>query len=151
TRSDVLAPGASYPAITLTVTVPINIKANVTNSATVSGGGDTSSHTANDPTHIGPPIQITFNNSAQTVTRGQSANFPFTLDSSPGMGTVTFSAGGVPPGSICSFAPPSSSLLTDTINMNCSTSGPSASAAPMFRGGPTFAFLFPALGVIGLV
>src|SRR5262249_1655182 len=50
TRSDVLAPGASYPAITLTVNAPINIQANVTNSATVSGGGDPNSHTANDPT-----------------------------------------------------------------------------------------------------
>ncbi len=56
TRSDSLAPGASYPPITLTVNVPQNIRANVINSATVSGGGDPNSHTANDPTHIGPPI-----------------------------------------------------------------------------------------------
>jgi len=52
TRSDVLAPGASYPPITLKVKVPQNIRANVTNSATVSGGGDPNSHTVNDPTHI---------------------------------------------------------------------------------------------------
>lgn len=43
-RSDVLAPGASYPAITLTVNVaeqwPLNIlPVNVINTATVSGGG----------------------------------------------------------------------------------------------------------------
>ena len=55
TRSDQLAPGASYPPITLTVDVPQNIRANVVNSATASGGGDPNSHTANDPTHIGPP------------------------------------------------------------------------------------------------
>jgi len=56
TRSDALAAGASYPAITLTVTVPIGIgPSTVTNSATVSGGGDLNSHTANDPTSIGPP------------------------------------------------------------------------------------------------
>ena len=55
TRNDQLAPGASYPAITLTVNVPQNIRANVVNSATVSGGGDPNSHTASDPTHIGPP------------------------------------------------------------------------------------------------
>lgn len=54
-RNDQLAPGASYPPITLTVDVPQNITANVVNSATVSGGGDPNSHTANDPTHIGPP------------------------------------------------------------------------------------------------
>src|SRR5262249_60023714 len=80
TRSDVLAPGASYPAITLTVNAPINIQANVTNSATVSGGGDPNSHTANDPTHIGPPIQITFANGTATVTRGQSATYGMTVD-----------------------------------------------------------------------
>jgi hypothetical protein len=56
TRSDALAPGASYPPITLTVTVPIGIGGStVTNSATVSGGGDPNSHTANDPTPILPP------------------------------------------------------------------------------------------------
>ncbi len=52
TRSDVLAPGASYPPITLKVHVPQNIRANVINSATVAGGGDPNSHIANDPTHI---------------------------------------------------------------------------------------------------
>src|SRR6185436_19074641 len=38
TRSDVLAPGASYAAITLTVDVVVNAAASVTNNATVSGG-----------------------------------------------------------------------------------------------------------------
>jgi uncharacterized repeat protein (TIGR01451 family) len=52
TRSDVLAPGASYPPITLTVKIPKNIKKHVVNSATVSGGGDPNSHTATDPTRI---------------------------------------------------------------------------------------------------
>ncbi len=55
TRNDSLPPGGVWPAITLTVDVPQNIRANVINSATVSGGGDPNSHTANDPTHIGPP------------------------------------------------------------------------------------------------
>jgi uncharacterized repeat protein (TIGR01451 family) len=54
-RSDSLAPGASYPPIKLTVDVPQNIRANVVNTATVSGGSDPNSHTATDPTHIGPP------------------------------------------------------------------------------------------------
>lgn len=56
TRSDALAPGGSYPPITLTVNVPQNITANVVNTATVSGGGDLNSHIAYDPTHIGPPV-----------------------------------------------------------------------------------------------
>jgi len=151
TRNDSLAPGASYPPITLTVTAPINIQANVTNSATVSGGGDPSSHTANDPTHIGPPIQIACGNNSATVTRGQSATFTCTLDSSTGLGMVTLSATGLPPGALGTFNPPSSSLLTGTVTLTITTSGPAASAAPMFRGGPTFALLFPALGLVGLV
>jgi len=54
TRSDALAPGASYPPITLTVNVASNAPASVTNTVTVSGGGevDTSNNTATDPTVI---------------------------------------------------------------------------------------------------
>lgn len=54
TRSDVLAIGASYPAITLYVNVASNAPASVTNSATVSGGGETntSNNTDTDPTTI---------------------------------------------------------------------------------------------------
>jgi uncharacterized repeat protein (TIGR01451 family) len=51
TRGDALASGASYDSITLTVTVANNAT-NLTNSATVSGGGDVNSHTATDPTTI---------------------------------------------------------------------------------------------------
>jgi hypothetical protein len=151
TRSDVLAPGASYPAITLTVNVPINIKANVTNSATVSGGADPNLHTANDPTHIGPPIQITAANGTVTISAGQSANFGLTLESSPGLGVVSFSCSGLPVGAFCSFSPPASSQVTDTINMNIATTLAQVSSAPMFPGGPTYALLFSAVGMAGIV
>ena len=46
TRTDALAAGASYPPITLTVNVASTAPASVTNSASVSGGGET--NTAND-------------------------------------------------------------------------------------------------------
>jgi uncharacterized repeat protein (TIGR01451 family) len=56
TRSDVLTAGSSYPAIILTVNVASNAPASVTNTATVSGGGETSGATGNnsasDPTTI---------------------------------------------------------------------------------------------------
>ncbi len=52
TRSDSLANGASYPDITLTVDVANNAPASVTNSGTVSGGGDPTPSTANDPTTV---------------------------------------------------------------------------------------------------
>ena len=55
-RSDVLANGASYPVITLTVDVAANASAQVTNTATVAGGGEvvTNNDTANDLTNITP-------------------------------------------------------------------------------------------------
>ena len=52
TRSDVLAANASYPDITLTVDVANNAPASVTNSGTVSGGGDPTPNTDDDPTPV---------------------------------------------------------------------------------------------------
>jgi fibronectin type 3 domain-containing protein len=60
TRSDALAPAASYPPITVTVNVASNAAASVTNTATVSGGGevDSSNDTASDPTTVNPATLI---------------------------------------------------------------------------------------------
>ncbi|MFJ9842427.1 hypothetical protein ACIRYZ_18480 [Kitasatospora sp. NPDC101155] len=52
TRSDILPAGQSYPPITLTVDVSCHAREQVTNTATVTGGGDTTTHTATDPTTI---------------------------------------------------------------------------------------------------
>ena len=74
TRSDPLAQGASYDVITLTVSVAGNA-ANLTNSATVSGGGDPNNHTANDPTTVNtsavivPSTQISTTASALLFSR----------------------------------------------------------------------------------
>jgi uncharacterized repeat protein (TIGR01451 family) len=56
TRSNALAPGASYPKITVTVVVAPTAPRNVVNTATVSGGGETntSNDIANDPTIVRP-------------------------------------------------------------------------------------------------
>jgi uncharacterized repeat protein (TIGR01451 family) len=56
TRSDALAAGNSYPVLTLTVNVATLSPPSVTNSVTVSGGGEsnTANDTANDPTTILP-------------------------------------------------------------------------------------------------
>ena len=54
TRSDALASGGVYPAITLTVNVSATAPSSVINSATVAGGGETATgnDSANDPTTI---------------------------------------------------------------------------------------------------
>ena len=54
TRSDTLVVGAGYPPITVTVNVANNAPASVTNTAVVSGGGDTVSDIAIDHIIINP-------------------------------------------------------------------------------------------------
>jgi hypothetical protein len=73
TRSDVLAAGSSYPAITLTVNVGSNATASVTNTATVSGGGEsnTANDNATDATTIGALIPAA---TATTLTISPSAS-----------------------------------------------------------------------------
>ena len=59
TRSDALAPAASYPEITVTTSVGAGVApGTVTNTAVVSGGGDpnTGNNTATDPTIITAPV-----------------------------------------------------------------------------------------------
>lgn len=53
TRSDVLAPGDSYPPITITVSVANTAAALLTNSASVAGGGDTSQSSSSDRVPVG--------------------------------------------------------------------------------------------------
>jgi uncharacterized repeat protein (TIGR01451 family) len=55
-RSDALAAGAGYPPITVTVSVPTNAPASLTNTAAVLGGGDLNiaNNTSDDPTMILP-------------------------------------------------------------------------------------------------
>ena len=59
-RSDPLAPGSSYPAILLTVTVAPDAAPSITNTATVSGGGDDASDSVSDVTTIESAGPYTF-------------------------------------------------------------------------------------------
>lgn len=59
-RSDALSPNAAYAPITVVVNVATNAPPSVTNTAIVSGGGETntSNDTAIDPTNIGAPPDL---------------------------------------------------------------------------------------------
>jgi uncharacterized repeat protein (TIGR01451 family) len=75
TRSDALAAGTSYPVLTITVDVSSSAPASVTNTATVSGGGDTNAanNTASDPTTIGQLPDLTISVAhAGSFTQGQT-------------------------------------------------------------------------------
>ena len=96
TRSNALAAGASYPVITVTVTVANNAAASVTNSVSVSGGGqtNTANDSATDPTTINQLSDLTITKShVGNFTQGQvGATYSITATNSgfaATSGTVT--------------------------------------------------------------
>src|SRR5262249_7495933 len=91
-RSDALGAAASYPGITLTVSVSATSATSGRNAATVSGGGEvvTTNDTANDVTTIGalPDLTITKTH-AGSFTQGQTgATYTLTVTNS-GTGATT--------------------------------------------------------------
>jgi uncharacterized protein (TIGR03437 family) len=104
TRSDVLAPGANYSAITLVVNVAASAPATITNTATVAGGGDGSlaNNSASDFVSIGAPADLSITKArAGELIPGQSATYTIVVsnavNSGPTSGTVTVSDA-IPPG-----------------------------------------------------
>jgi uncharacterized repeat protein (TIGR01451 family) len=96
TRSDPLAPGTSYPPVTLTVNVEPNALPSVTNTATIAGGGDvnTTNNTATDVTTIlpGPDLTISKSHAGNFIQGQTGAQFTVTVTNSggsPASGTVT--------------------------------------------------------------
>ncbi|MFE5095944.1 hypothetical protein ACFRCI_37775 [Streptomyces sp. NPDC056638] len=82
TRSDVLASGGSYPALTLAVNVACTASGQVTNTASATGGGDTATHTATDPTTITgacPPTLAISKSHSGSFARGQSGSYTLTV------------------------------------------------------------------------
>ncbi|MEU8434672.1 hypothetical protein AB0F18_17450 [Streptomyces sp. NPDC029216] len=74
TRSDALAPGASYPTITVTANVTASVACTFSNTASVSGGGSASTDDSDETTVTGgtcTPAQ----NSALSVNKSHTNNF----------------------------------------------------------------------------
>jgi CSLREA domain-containing protein/uncharacterized repeat protein (TIGR01451 family) len=106
TRSDPLAPAASYGPVTLTVNVALNAPPSLTNTATIGGGGDvnTTNNTATDTVTIlpGPDLIISKNHSGSFIQGQTGAIFTITVTNVGGMpttGTATLNDG-IPPGLI---------------------------------------------------
>ena len=90
TRSDALAAGSSYPPITLTVNVANTAPSSVTNSATISGGGDyyTNNNTATDPTTINGVPDLTVSKShTGNFTYGSTASYSINVGNAGRAGT----------------------------------------------------------------
>jgi len=81
TRSTVLSAGASYPAITISVGVAQNAASSVTNTASVSGGGqvNTSNDTASDPTNIVSSADLSMTKVVANSGSGVGTNATFTI------------------------------------------------------------------------
>ena len=87
TRSDALAAGASYPAITLAVSVSASASGTVTDQATVSGGGPANA-TASIQTQILPSIPWTLNISQSgTFTPNGTGQYSITVTNSSSSAT----------------------------------------------------------------
>jgi uncharacterized repeat protein (TIGR01451 family) len=118
TRTDALASGASYPAITLTVSVAANAAASVSNLVTVAGGGElnTANDTFTDITTITTPPDFTVAVTPPSITipEGQTAKYlititpinnaftnpiALTVSGLPGRSSFAFTSASVTPGS----------------------------------------------------
>lgn len=152
TRADVLAAGASYPGITVTVNVASNAPSPLTNSASVSGGGElnTSNDAAIDSATLAPPASLTASApSSATVTAGSAASFTFSFTSNRAT-AVTFSCSGLPSAAACSFNPPNTSSTSAQVTMTISTTASSATpGTPWNRRGPNP--YVPVLAILGLL
>ena len=95
TRADALAGGAAYPPITITVNVAANAAGNVTNTATVSGGGDVSpaNNTASDPTSINAALAPTATTGTATGVGTTAATLNGTVDANGQTTAVHFDYG----------------------------------------------------------
>jgi uncharacterized repeat protein (TIGR01451 family) len=91
-RTDALAAAGSYPAIVMAVRIDGSSAATVTNQASVSGGGDLSTHFASDPTPVTAPILAITKTHTGTFTVGQTGDYTLTVSNSgtiATLGTVT--------------------------------------------------------------
>ena len=96
TRSDGVIPSQAYPAITLTVNVALNAPASVTNTATVSGGGEINlaNDVANDVATVGgvvPDLSISKTHTGNFIpgqTTGSNATYTIIV-TNIGVGSTT--------------------------------------------------------------
>jgi hypothetical protein len=159
TRSDSLAPGASYPPITVIVNIGQNIANTFSNTATVSGGGETNTgnDTAVDTATLGPPIVFQPLGGSQPTSHGNSASMQFNLQETDStVGLITFGCTGLPANSSCTFDPPTTSQSSAVVTMTVSAAGhgtsltfnstASATRKPRFYA----ALVFPVFGLVGI-
>ena len=91
TRSDILPNGASFPVLTITVSVASNVASTFVNTATVAGGGDVNpaNNTATDTTNSVPLPDLTVTNRhSGNFLQGDAADFYTITVSNIGLGAT---------------------------------------------------------------
>ena len=132
-RSDVLANGSSYSAITLTVTVSGTAPASVTNSASVSGGGETNTgnDTASDTTTISslPDLVLTIGDAPDPVIAGNNLTYTITVNNAGGSPASAATVADTLPGGVSLVSVSSSQGACAALPCNLGTINAASSAA----------------------
>src|SRR5947207_3144973 len=87
TRFDSLATGSTYPPLTVIVNVG-NSPATVTNSVSVTGGGDGLAHFASDITNVNAPVLAITKSHVGDFTAGQSGTYTIKVSNTGKIGTA---------------------------------------------------------------
>jgi hypothetical protein len=100
TRSDGLAAGSSYPAITATVNVTANATSPQMNSVSVSGGGSATANGSDNTAILGFSVSVTPPASQSAIAGSATAlNYPISIATSGGFNSsVTLALSGLPSG-----------------------------------------------------
>ena len=128
TRSDALAPGASYPPVTITVNVATDAPASVANTVSISGGGDVNAanNTATDVITILPgtslaDLAVTKTDGLTTYTPGTAISYTITVTNAGPSTAAGFSLSDNVPATITGVSV--TCVVTGT--GNCGTNGSS--------------------------
>jgi uncharacterized repeat protein (TIGR01451 family) len=130
-RTDSLAPGQSYPVITVTTNVSPIAPSLASLLAAVSGGGNSGTNTSTSFTvTVNSPVSIVSNSPGVTVTAGQPAQYTIGMEIGSAVGNVPFSCSGLPAASSCSFSPASLSASGNVVMTVTTTARSSAVRFP---------------------
>jgi uncharacterized repeat protein (TIGR01451 family) len=135
TRGDVLVAGTSFDPITLTVNVANNAASSVTNTAKVSGGGEsnTANNTASDVTQIDAALLLSAQTASVSVAAGGTATSVLNVtNNGSGLGAISFACSGLPSGATCSFNP-ASVTASSQVTMSIATTAKSLVFSPQLR------------------
>jgi hypothetical protein len=157
-RSDILTASAGFPAITVSVNVAANAPSSVTNTATVSGGGEINfaNDTARDVTTVTlrPDFTISVTPTSEMVRLGQQASYEITITPLYNVlpNPVILTASGLPARTSLAFNPPSVTLganpANPTLVVSTSNGDPYVPNESRMNNMPLYGPLFPFAGLV---